>query len=54
MILTMKEGDTLLNIIPRDTSLEIQRLIEVQRGEHTILTGYGIDGPIMSSFLERH
>ena len=53
IILNITWEDTVLSIIPRDTSQEIQKFIQIQWGNHTIVTGYGIEWPIMNSFLRQ-
>lgn len=51
MIISILENNTILTIIPRDTSPIIENFLNIQSGEKIILTGYGIWWPIVQSFL---
>jgi DNA polymerase III epsilon subunit-like protein len=51
IILTIKEWETKITIIPRHMGDTIDRFLSLEWGESIILMGHGIDEPILGSFL---
>lgn len=51
IIINITGEESVMTIIPRDTSQNIEAFIQIQWGEHALLSGYGISWPIMGTFL---